>query len=181
MGVLEQFNIDLGGMAENALHRDYVLDDAFFAAIGSAELTKGRMEASVDVRRISHGYEIELDCKGIAIVPCDRCLDDVSLDIEAHDRFVAVLRDGESDDDGLVYVDNPEGIFNVAWKLFEAAALALPVRRVHPDGQCNGEMDAMLCAYETDEECGSESDDEREDKAIDPRWEGLKKLLNNNK
>ena len=180
MGLIEQFDIDLVGMAGDTLHREFVLTDSFFESIDSPVLNKGNVTARVDVRRVSHDFELTVDCDGVAVVPCDRCLDDVPVDVHTHEVLVAKLGSGDDSDDGIIWVDNPEGVLNLAWHLFETIALALPCKRVHPDGQCNEEMAARLHDYEAGGDGDEEGGNPRR-QGTDPRWDALKELLNNNK
>ena len=53
--------------------------------------------------------------------------------------------------------------------LYEIYMLNYPIRVVHPEGECNEEMERVL------EDMTVEESDE-----IDPRWDELKKLINNN-
>lgn len=180
MELTEQFDIDLEGMTGDTLHREYVLTDSFFESIDSPVLDKGNVTARVDVRRVSHDFELTIDCDGVAVVPCDRCLDDVPVSIHTHEVLLAKLGDGDGDDDGIIWVDSPDGVLNVAWHLFESIALALPCKRVHPDGQCNEEMAARLHGYEAGGDGGGDGEGTGR-KGTDPRWDALKELLNNNK
>jgi len=61
-------------------------------------------------------------------------------------------------------------VLSVAWYIYEFAALGIPMRHVHPDGECSQ-------MFETD----SQAQDEEDEKPIDPRWSELKKILDNNK
>ena len=63
-----------------------------------------------------------------------------------------------------------EGIINVAWHIYEIAALEIPIRHVHPDGECTNPSEDGL--WETAEK--------QEEQKIDPRWEELRKILDNN-
>ena len=76
----------------------------------------------------------------------------------------------DDDDDGeMVTVPYDEGVIDLAWHIYEMAALEIPIRHVHPEGQCVGESDAELWD-------GGQS----ERKEIDPRWDKLRKILDNN-
>lgn len=180
MDVLEQLDIDLVNLKDGGLHREFTLGDDFFEAMDSPVLTKGNVDVQIDVHRVSGDYEVLIKCDGVAVVPCDRCLEDVAIDVHADERLIAKSGIGDADDEGIIYVDNPDGIVNVAWNIFETIALALPYKRVHPDGQCNESMVEKLERYVIDESGDSEAGSNRSE-GNDPRWEGLKKLLNNNK
>ncbi|MEE1541376.1 MAG: DUF177 domain-containing protein, partial [Paludibacteraceae bacterium] len=77
------------------------------------------------------------------------------------------------------------------WYLYECIALRIPIRHVHPAGECNEAMVAKLrnhiaTSADDDELYDNDEDEEdltpldSEEKAIDPRWEGLRKLIDNN-
>ena len=65
------------------------------------------------------------------------------------------------DDGEVVTVPEREGIINVAWNIYEFAALQIPLRHVHPDGECK-----VLLPTSSEEE------------KTDPRWDALNKLAN---
>jgi uncharacterized metal-binding protein YceD (DUF177 family) len=83
--------------------------------------------------------------------------------------------DVSSDDNDIIYLSADEYELDLRQHLYEFIHLALPIRRVHPadnDGKtgCNPEMIKRLnelLIYE-----------EKQNNA-DPRWDELKKLMNN--
>ena len=93
--------------------------------------------------------------------------------------------------DEVVVIPEDEGAINLAWFLYEFIALAIPMKHVHAPGKCNKAMSSKLkkhTARSTDD-----GDDEYEDDSVDeditiddgipvatdPRWDGLKGLLEN--
>ena len=93
--------------------------------------------------------------------------------IEADNRLAVKLGTGYSEDDDLVTIDENEGLLDVSWFIYEFIALAIPIKHVHEPGMCNA---AMIEALE--EHSAARSSDEEDEQAIDPRWEALKKLKN---
>ena len=91
----------------------------------------------------------------------------------------------------IVVIPEDEGAINLAWFLYEFIALAIPMKHVHAPGKCNKAMSSKLKKHtarsteDGDEEY--EDDSVEEDIAIDddvpvatdPRWDGLKGLLEN--
>ena len=92
--------------------------------------------------------------------------------IRAEHVLRAKLGDEFADDGDLIVVPEDDGVLNVAWNIYEFAALEIPLRHVHPDGACSQQMTAALDSLAPAEE---------EEKSIDPRWNELKKILDNNK
>ena len=70
---------------------------------------------------------------------------------------------------------------NVAWPIYEMVVLEIPLTHVHNEGQCNEEMLGALnnLLVHTQDEV-QDDNAESDEKAIDPRWNELKKILDNN-
>jgi uncharacterized metal-binding protein YceD (DUF177 family) len=162
----------------------FVLDNNFFADIDSPEVQKGRVNVSLSVKRMSSAFELDFQTEGTVVVECDRCLDDMDQHVESTDKmFVKFGEDYSEEDDNLVVVPEDEGTINVAWFMFEFVALAIPMKHVHPAGKCNKEMAGKL-SHLLRTEVGDDSADSDEaaddDRPVDPRWNELKKILDNN-
>ena len=91
------------------------------------------------------------------------------------------------EEDNLVVIPEDEGTINVAWFMYEFVALAIPMKHVHAPGECNEEMyrklQSYLCTTPDADEDWTEEDEivsDGVDKPIDPRWNELKKILDNN-
>ena len=113
------------------------------------------------MKRTSGAYELDFQLKGEVEVSCDRCLEPMSQPIEALCTLRVVMGDDYADDGDVVTIPERDGIINVAWNIYEFAALQIPLRHVHPD--CEVEEEAP------------------EEEKTDPRWDELKKILHNNK
>ena len=63
------------------------------------------------------------------------------------------------------------------WYIYEFVVMGLPIQRIHEEGECNEAMMAELNRHavsdESEEEQGTDGD-------ADPRWNELKKIMNNN-
>ena len=88
----------------------------------------------------------------------------------------------------MVIVPEAEGEINIAWFLYEFIALTIPLKHVHPAGKCNKTMSMKLKKHsarsaddedEDDFDDGSDADDMTNEET-DPRWDELKKLIDNN-
>ena len=193
MGKFEKYRIDLKGMKENHAHYDFLLDNAFFAAIDSPELQKGKVTVQVDVKKTAQAFELSFNSQGTVVVLCDRCLDEMDQEISSTDKiFVKFGAEYADEGDNLIIVPEDEGDINVAWIMYEYIALAIPMKHVHAPGKCNKTMSGKLNKYlrtsaddmdemePVDDSAEDESNivsDEEDDKPIDPRWSELQKLL----
>lgn len=190
MGKFGIYNIDLKELAPGVHDFEFLLDNKFFADIDGTEVQKGKVKASVSVKRGAMMFELGFHLEGVAIVPCDRCLDDMEVPIDTHNRLVVKFgKEYSEEGDDIVIVPEEEGEINIAWFLYEFIALAIPMKHVHAPGKCNKTMAAKLRQHSSrrvDEEDEmdddmSESDTPFEDDKnyTDPRWDALRGLIEN--
>lgn len=169
---LKTFDIDLKNLKEAETVLEFDLDDKYFSAIDAPEVSKGDVSVEVAIKKTTERiFELEFHIEGEVVVLCDRCLDEMTQDIETGGNIVAKFGDEDSDNDDLVMVDENEGILNIAWLVYEFIALAIPIKHVHAPGKCNSAMIKMLEEHSTTR--SSDGDDTGD---IDPRWSALRNL-----
>jgi uncharacterized metal-binding protein YceD (DUF177 family) len=71
----------------------------------------------------------------------------------------------EMDDEELVALDVHAHEVNLSHYLFECISLHMPIRHVHPEGQCDPEVEEAFNRIKVDEE-----------PEPDPRWDALRAL-----
>ena len=183
-------------MRESSHSYSYKIDNQFFADIDAPQIQKGDLEVQLTVQKSIGVFVLDFHTEGVVYVPCDRCLDDVKIDIDTDNTLKVKLGEEESDDDEFITVSEMDGFINVAWYIYEFIALSLPIKHVHAPGECNKAMLGALNKYlKTDANAADMEDDDdfemsdaadvettedAEPKEIDPRWNELKKILNNN-
>ena len=177
MGRFDKFRIDLKGMRQPSLQMEYDLDNTFFADIDGQEFQKGAVKAVVAVKNHREVFDFTIAIKGTVVVPCDRCLDEMEVDVEAENLLKVKLGDTYADEGDTVIIPEYEGDINLAWYLYEFIALALPTKRIHAPGKCNADMFNKLKKHtRRNEEDDTFDTDEQQEREIDPRWESLKNL-----
>ena len=164
----------------------YQLDNQFFLDLDAPEVQKGQVNVTLKVRKTSGVYQLNFHTEGKVVVICDRCLDEMEQTIESDDRLKVKLGGEYDETDDLVIVPEEDGYINVAWFVYEFIALSIPMKHVHAPGKCNKDMVNKLSKHlrvsgdeeEDDDDFLVESADEPQE--IDPRWNELKKILDNN-
>jgi uncharacterized metal-binding protein YceD (DUF177 family) len=190
LGKFSEYIVPLRGLKDSDQRFEYKLTNDFFIKIDSPEVGKGKLDAVLNVKKIGESFELNFVIEGVAQVPCDRCLDDVSIPVTTQETiYVKFGKDFSEEDGNVVIVPFEEGEINVAWFIFEFIALSIPMKHVHPYGKCNKAMSSKLkqvSAYEKDDDEGDNDmssdidfDDDDNQTTTDPRWDGLKKLNNN--
>ena len=178
-------------MRESSHSYTYKIDNQFFADIDAPQIQKGSLEVQLTVQKSIGVFVLDFHTEGVVYVPCDRCLDDVEIPIDTDNTLKVKLGEEASDDDEFITVPEMDGFINVAWYIYEFIALSLPIKHVHAPGECNEAMMGALSKYlktdanadDMDDDDDFETTDAAEEAApqeIDPRWNELKKILNNN-
>ena len=190
MAKFSLYNIPLKHLSPGVHTYEYDLDRKFFESIDGDEVRKGEVKVILNVRRTSSAFEFNFDIEGVIKVPCTRCLDDMSLDVDTEDRLIVKFGTEYSEEsDEIVIIPEDEGEINIAWFLYEFIALTIPIKHVHPSGGCNRVVSSKFKkhrAVSVDDEKDDDDDliaedsespdDEEETLQSDPRWDALKGL-----
>ncbi len=171
---------------------NYHLDGDFFNQVEKTEVRSGSVDITLEVtRKTENTYILQMACKGWLVIPCDRCLDDMTLDIDT-DYRLTVRHEGELLDDsrdGVLLVPETWNELDMTDLMRDTVLLTIPIVHCHPEGECDPEMMAHLEEHWTDIEPAADGasdevekplDDDKPSDAIDPRWEALRKLKDNN-
>ena len=190
MPKFEQYNIVLKDLTDQPCVLEFELDDEYFKKIDSPEVQKGNVKAKVTVYKKTNTFELHFVIEGTVIVPCNRCLDDMEQAINYKEKLQVKFGDRFADEDEIVIVPELEGAINIAWFLYEFIVLNIPIKHVHAPGTCNKTMVTKLKRHITrhkddvDDDSMTDADDDddftSDDTQIDPRWEGLQNIIDNN-
>lgn len=168
MEALEQHTIVFTGLKDGVHDFDFVLGDDFFAATGVEEYLGGQVKAHVTLDKSSHLLVTNIHVDGDVNMLCDHCNGPMRQPVKGEQRQIFKLtEESETDDDELVSVDPHASTINLTHYLFECISLHLPIRHVHPPGQCDPEVDQALAKIQVEHE-----------HEPDPRWDVLKDLQN---
>lgn len=197
MGKFSRYQIELKDLELGRHSFEYELTNEFFKLINDedSDVKRGTLKLKLDVNRTSSMFELNFSINGYALVACDRCLDDVQMDVGTQNKLVVKFGEKYSEEsDEIVVVPELEGNINIAWFIYEFILLSLPIKHVHPYGQCNKTVVAKLKKHKTylkedmDDDLDEDAFDENLDEEIeveessatdistDPRWDVLKKM-----
>ena len=145
MGKFKLYNVDLKNLSPGVHELEYLLENKFFVDIDGTEVQKGKVKVHLTVKRSSMMFEMNFQIEGVVVVPCDRCLDDMEIPIDTHNRLVVKFgKEYAEESDEVVVIPEEEGAINLAWFLYEFIALAVPMKHVHAPGKCNKAMSSKL-------------------------------------
>jgi uncharacterized protein len=169
------YTIPISGLKEGHHTFDFEIDNTFFEQFEQSEVKEGGLFANIEMDKRSTHLDLMIRVSGSVKVSCDRCLEPFSQPVKSENRLLVKFgKDvGDIDPDILsVPVDAFE--LDLQQQIYEFIILALPIKRVHPldkngKSTCDPVMLEKLNELIVDE-----------DKDSDPRWDELKKLMNDN-
>lgn len=126
---MQPFIVKLTSLAPGTNSLEWHAGAEFFENFGNTEILAADLQVEAQVT--SHGITVGVDCtiSGTVTVACDRCLDDLTIQVDASFQ--------ES--------YTPEGSeLDLSQDVYDYTCTSLPIRRVHPDGECNPEIIKFL-------------------------------------
>ena len=193
MGKFSQFKLQLKSLSQGTHEFEYHLDKQLFVNMESADVRDADVNVGLVVTYANDVYDLSFSVNGTVTVPCDRCLDDLVIDIDTHyGTKVKYGDDYREDADDLIEIPESDSYLNVAYMIYDTVSLAIPIKHVHPMGKCNRAMSSLLKKHrartpddpdaELEEELMDEMDSMPDDtsssqqQSTDPRWDKLKEL-----
>jgi uncharacterized protein len=169
------YNIPLSGLKEGCHTIDFEIDKKFFEQFEESEIKEGSLVAHVEIDKRSSLADLVIRISGNVRVCCDRCLEMYLLPVECENRILVKFgKSLEDTDPDIVSLPTDEHELDLKQHLYEFIHLALPIKRVHPNNSkgkstCDPVMLKKLKELIIEEEI-----------KVDPRWDDLKKLMNDN-
>lgn len=186
VGKYSQYKISLRSLPEGKSEYDYHLDDKFFVLIDSDsnDIKKGDLNVKLVIQKTANTFECNFIINGTVTVPCDRCLDDLKMEVGTKNRLIVKFgKEYSEESDEIVIIPEDDGEINIVWFLYEFIALSLPMKKVHPQGECNKTVSSKLRKYKisdtNDDDDDLDSDDIElmdEETSTDSRWDTLKNI-----
>ncbi len=179
MKSLSDYSIKFEGLKQGTHLFEFDVDNAFFEEFDCFEFKDTAIAVGLEFEKQSTIMVLTFDFLGAVTVPCDRCLDDVEVEVSGEERLIVKFGNEEYDDtEEILMLPVHEYELNVAKYIYEFININIPQKRIHDEGLCNQDVISKLekVAPAAKEE---ESDNEIE---VDPRWASLQDIkLNKNK
>lgn len=167
MKYLNNFSISYTGLALGSHVFMFDIGKEFFACFESSEISDAEVNLQVSLEKSVTLMELHFNFSGKVELMCDRCGESFFLPIEGRDRLIVKFgNEGFENTEEIIVLSASENELKLAQYIFEFLILALPVRRVHPEGECDQEALNKLEQLKAK----NEIDD------IDPRWDMLKNI-----
>ena len=169
----QNFKVNIIGLSQKAHPFDYEFSDGLFEKYGQSLLEKGQFSAHIVLDKKDTMIEAHFQIQGHARLICDRSLEpfDYPMDI---DRLI-VFKYGQEEkelSDEIILITRDHVSLDLGQYVYELIAVNIPMKRLHPKFQHDDQEESEIqLVYSSPIE-----PTEKEEDAIDPRWEKLKKL-----
>lgn len=180
MKVNKDFLIPFVGLKQGKHQFEFDIDKKFFDDFSFDEYNSVNVKVNLVLEKKSTMLELGFKHKGTVNVPCDISNEDFDLPVKGNLNLIVKFGDEYNDDnDEMLVLPHGEYQVDVSQYIYEMIVLSVPLKRVNPkikEGH-NAEVLNRL-----DELAPKEQYKEiEEEQNTDPRWDGLKKLLTDNK
>jgi uncharacterized metal-binding protein YceD (DUF177 family) len=175
MKKLKEFFIPFSGLKLGKHEFEYTIDNTFFESFGYEEFNSSSVNLKATLNKMNTMMELDINASGSVNVNCDLTSEPYNQEIQSDLQLVIKFGEEYNDeDDEILILPHGEYQFNIAQYVYEMLVLAVPQKRVHPgvlDGTLKSEALDKLEELQPKETIETKQD-------TDPRWDGLKKLLN---
>jgi len=180
MKKLSAFLIPFVGLKQGKHEYEYLIEREFFEYFEYDDLNSARVKINLLFEKKSTIMELTFKAAGMVNVNCDLTNEPYDQPINAELTLVVKFGDSFNDDnEELLILPHSEYQVNVAQYIYELIVLSIPLKRVHPgvlDGTLKSDVLEKLEELSPKEDQDIEENDNGEEN--DPRWNKLKKLLN---
>ena len=128
-------NINLAHAAEAAKRLDVELTDRFFADLEQEEISGGDVHAEIFVRAsVGNIFNVQIKVKDAEQEDCDA--------------------------PEMLYLEANNPCYDLSWQLYEIIETALPMQRVHAEGECNKDMVSYIMTADDEDNSFDDEEDE---------------------
>ncbi|MBL4559513.1 MAG: DUF177 domain-containing protein [Labilibaculum sp.] len=175
MDYLAKYTIPFKGLEDGKHEFDFTIDQKFFEHFQKEDAYQVDASVKVILEKKTLVMTLTIKLDGKMNVPCDRCLEQFDLKVSGESSvYVKFGDENEELAEDVIVISEAVNELEAAHYIYELFSLSLPLSFVHPedengDSTCNEEMIQKLNDHT-----------EKDEEIIDPRWNDLRKLIDNN-
>jgi len=169
------YTIPLSGLKEGRHIIDFEIGKEFFELFEESEVKVGSLVASITMDKRTTHLDLKIGISGNVSICCDRCLEMFFQPVICENRLLVKFgKSIEDSDPDILWLPVAEHNLDLQQHIYEFIHLALPIKRVHPNDENGNSTCDPVMLRKLDELIIEEEN------YSDPRWDELKKLMNEN-
>jgi uncharacterized metal-binding protein YceD (DUF177 family) len=168
---LRDFSVNIIGLSKKVHQFSFGLTDEFFKEYSNEVISKGKLDAKVNLDKRETFIEVEFSISGLVELLCDRSLEPFDHPLTLKRKLI--FKYGEEPQemsDEIIIITRDQESLDLGQYMYEFILLAIPLKKIHP---------SLLSEYEKSETQGiiySTSTNIEKAEEPDPRWDVLKKI-----
>ncbi|GAB3269126.1 DUF177 domain-containing protein [Larkinella harenae] len=182
MKELQKYTVSIGSLDHKSYEFDFESGDAFFEAMEQELIQHGSFKTHLVLTKSASMIQLNFHIQGTVELICDRSLEPFGEPIDIREQLFLKYADRVeelTDEIELILWDTQQ--INIARYLFDFIVLALPMKKLHPRfRQEESEEDEEQEGKVVYRSGASDTEPDDQEPPIDPRWDLLRKLNNNN-
>ena len=172
MSVSHGYIINFGSLASGEHEFEFTVNNSFFQTFEHSVIQKGDIDVLVVVEKKENMLLLDFTMEGTVTVPCDRCLEDLDLDIEGYNELIVKIGDHQEElSEDVIMISSKDYEIDVAQYIYEFITLMIPMRNVHDEKE-NGQVCDPAILKELEKHISHQN----EETPQDPRWDDLKNI-----
>ncbi|MEY2793039.1 MAG: hypothetical protein RJA76_1031 [Bacteroidota bacterium] len=179
MKPFEAFKIPIMSLENKVYEYEMEGHSDFFEAFEQEWIEKGAFQVKVKLDKSPTMIQVYLHIEAVLQMICDRSLEEFDYPIDVNEKLIFKFADHSEDmGDNLYLLDRKEPYLDLSQDIYDFIAIQVPMKKLHPrfvDKNDHSTNDEFLYTTETEEEVV------QKEQEIDPRWNILKNLTDNNK
>ena len=125
--------IEIRGLSYGEHPFSFKVDGSFFEAYENDTVSDADLDVSAVVTKEHGRMALDLSITGNVTVKCDRCLADLTVPVDIQVPFSVMFSSYAAEDSDSADID-------LSQIIYDYVSLSLPIKKVHPDGQCDPVM-----------------------------------------
>lgn len=139
--------IPFAGLKDGRHNFQFEIKKQFFDQFEYSLISSGEVSVEVELDKKVSMLTAAFSISGTVDTFCDRCTEALRLDIQKRHNLVFKFGDEESLNEDLIVLPTSAYELHLDTYVYEFINLCLPLKKVHPEGQCDEEMTAIMQKY----------------------------------
>ena len=171
------FVVNFGSLPAGEHEFEFHVGDTFFQQFENSIIENGDVDVLVVLEKKEHLLLIDFTMQGTITLPCDRCLEDIELELESHNELIVKQgADKDETSEDVIVISPREYELDLAPFIYEYLTVSLPLRVVHEDEEGRPACDPEILKELEKHLSHSDSEEKEDEPATDPRWDILKNI-----
>lgn len=183
MDKIKNYDVQFSGLKEREHQFSFEIKQSFFDLFTfEQDFQNPNLKIELNLNKKSTFLELNLRAEGLVTLICDITNEPYQQSIKGTmDVLVKFGDEYDDSDDEVLVIPHGDYKINIAQLIFELVLLNIPLKHVRPDIDTEEMLEALELLEEYEPHAQEENlEEEVNEKDNDPRWDKLKKLLDNN-